>query len=178
MKADEENVVSVAESYPEFEGASDDETAFQQPADEAAPADVPIKVNAPAEDALVNVNVKKPAQLYPVDTTVNRKKKVYVKLDEKPEDEAADDDDDEDEEAYYVPVPSKKKKQSSNGKNPGSGITSYFPISFGSTAGGAIAIANSFSTGKGGTATSHATAYGSPSGQTKRRMASVPAQED
>ncbi|BFF96813.1 translation initiation factor IF-2 [Drosophila madeirensis] len=38
----------------------------------------------------------------------------------------------------------------------------FFPIDFGGTNGGAIAIANSFSTGEGGAATSHAIAYGSP----------------
>lgn len=38
----------------------------------------------------------------------------------------------------------------------------FFPINFGGTSGGAIAIANSFSTGEGGSATSHAIAYGSP----------------
>ncbi|XP_070064035.1 skin secretory protein xP2 isoform X2 [Drosophila virilis] len=38
----------------------------------------------------------------------------------------------------------------------------FFPIDFGGTSGGAIAIANSFSTGEGGSATSHAIAYGSP----------------
>lgn len=46
-------------------------------------------------------------------------------------------------------------------------------MNFGSTAGGAIAVANSFSTGKGGTASSHATAYGSPASRvkdTKRRL--------
>jgi len=38
----------------------------------------------------------------------------------------------------------------------------FFPIDFGGTAGGAIAIANSLSTAEGGSATSHAIAYGSP----------------
>lgn len=46
----------------------------------------------------------------------------------------------------------------------------FFPINFGSTNGGAIAIANSYSTGKGGSATSTATAYGSPaSAELKKR---------
>lgn len=40
--------------------------------------------------------------------------------------------------------------------------TSYFPLQFGENARGAIAIANSFSTGDSGSATSHAVAYGSP----------------
>lgn len=47
----------------------------------------------------------------------------------------------------------------------------FFPVNFGSTSGGAIAIANSYSTGKGGTATSHATAYGSPAKpKSKKRL--------
>ena len=38
----------------------------------------------------------------------------------------------------------------------------YFPVYFKNVEGAAIAIANSYSTGKGGTATSHAVAYGAP----------------
>lgn len=49
-------------------------------------------------------------------------------------------------------------------------LNNFFPISFGSTSGGAIAIANSFSTGKGGTAVSRATAYGSPSKQKLKKQ--------
>ncbi|XP_032310644.1 transcriptional regulatory protein AlgP isoform X1 [Drosophila ananassae] len=44
----------------------------------------------------------------------------------------------------------------------------FFPIDFGGTNGGAIAIANSFSTGEGGSATSHAIAYGSPESASRR----------
>ncbi|XP_037720833.1 E3 ubiquitin-protein ligase RNF12-B isoform X2 [Drosophila subpulchrella] len=44
----------------------------------------------------------------------------------------------------------------------------FFPIDFGGTNGGAIAIANSFSTGEGGSATSHAIAYGSPESAVRR----------
>ncbi|XP_055612586.1 uncharacterized protein LOC129759232 isoform X2 [Uranotaenia lowii] len=46
-----------------------------------------------------------------------------------------------------------------------------FPINFGSTNGGAIAIANSYSTGKGGSAQSTATAYGSPAAAELRKPA-------
>lgn len=60
-------------------------------------------------------------------------------------------------------------------QNPGHGqgswpLNNFFPISFGSTSGGAIAIANSFSTGKGGTAASRATAYGSSSKQKSKKQ--------
>ncbi|KAG5678889.1 hypothetical protein PVAND_008516 [Polypedilum vanderplanki] len=61
--------------------------------------------------------------------------------------------DEEDEDDEDAPIPAKKSSRGSSG-------VSYFPVSFGSTNGGAIAIANSYSTG--GTASSRATAYGSP----------------
>lgn len=61
---------------------------------------------------------------------------------------------------------------------------SYFPIVFrgyggrsgaGGSGGGVTAIANSYSTGKGGVATSHATAYGGPApSKSKKRKAPVP----
>jgi hypothetical protein len=63
--------------------------------------------------------------------------------------------DEEDEETHPV-------RTRTRGGNPNP-FNTYFPVSFGSTNGGAIAIANSFSTGKGGTASSRATAYGSKS---------------
>ncbi|XP_062550483.1 uncharacterized protein LOC134215279 isoform X2 [Armigeres subalbatus] len=49
----------------------------------------------------------------------------------------------------------------------------YFPINFGGVKGGAVAIANSYSTGKKGTATSTATAYGTPVTAELRRGSSV-----
>ncbi|XP_055689684.1 uncharacterized protein LOC129793586 [Lutzomyia longipalpis] len=58
------------------------------------------------------------------------------------------------------------------GQNPsssGSG-SMYFPLRFGSTNGAAIAIANSYSPGRGGSAVSHATAYGSPIDEKKPRQ--------
>lgn len=67
------------------------------------------------------------------------------------EDDDDDDEDDEDEE--FVPVIPFSKK---GGKQP---PHTFFPMSFGRNAGGSIAVANSFSTGK-GSAASHAIAYG------------------
>lgn len=62
----------------------------------------------------------------------NNNKNTPVLNDEEPEN-----DDDEDE-----VIPKKHKNRASSG-------STYFPVSFGSTNGGAIAIANSYSTGKG-----------------------------
>ncbi|XP_055533424.1 uncharacterized protein LOC129723309 isoform X1 [Wyeomyia smithii] len=75
-------------------------------------------------------------------------------------------DSDEDETAVYP-----SRRGASRPAEP----SSYFPINFGGTSGGAIAIANSYSTGKGGSATSTATAYGSPTSSELRR-ATQPAQ--
>nr|XP_029721889.1 uncharacterized protein LOC109416637 isoform X2 [Aedes albopictus] len=73
-----------------------------------------------------------------------------------------------------VAAPEKKKKtvpaRASSGEEENQGTptgqgsigSAFFPINFGSASGGSIAIANSYSTGKGGSATSTATAYGSP----------------
>ncbi|XP_055702801.1 uncharacterized protein LOC129801603 [Phlebotomus papatasi] len=47
-----------------------------------------------------------------------------------------------------------------------------FPMKFGSTDGAAIAIANSYSTGRGGNAVSHATAYGNP--MEKKKFREIP----
>lgn len=85
----------------------------------------------------------------------SKKKKVRVQLDE-------EEDDDEEDDTAFVPYNTK----SNRGGNP---INTFFPVSFGKTSGGAIAVANSFSTGKGGTATSHAIAYGSPSKKSKSK---------
>ncbi|XP_062550481.1 uncharacterized protein LOC134215278 isoform X2 [Armigeres subalbatus] len=49
----------------------------------------------------------------------------------------------------------------------------YFPINFGNTNGGAIAVANSYSTGKNGSSISTATAYGNPVTAELRRSSSL-----
>lgn len=64
-----------------------------------------------------------------------------------------DDDDEDDEDEEFVPVIPVSKK---GGKQP---PHTFFPMSFGRNQGGSIAVANSFSTGK-GSASSHAIAYG------------------
>ncbi|EAT47648.1 AAEL001263-PA [Aedes aegypti] len=57
------------------------------------------------------------------------------------------------------------------GSNDTAAPNTFFPINFGSANGGAIAIANSYSTGKGGSATSTSTAYGTPATSELRRKA-------
>lgn len=91
-------------------------------------------------------------------------KKVFVQL--------------EDEDLDYSPparVPAYAAPQARPTKSPSkkpsqqSPSGSFFPIDFGGTNGGAIAIANAFSTGEGGSASSHAVAYGSPDAARSRK---------
>lgn len=108
----------------------------------------PAEADAPQYDVPAVHEIEEPLaeepQAAPVAPVVipDQKKKVTVQL------ESAE----EDEEEVFV---------GRRGARPALPNT-YFPINFGSTNGGAIAIANSYSTGKGGSAHSTATAYGSP----------------
>ncbi|XP_055628443.1 uncharacterized protein LOC129769932 [Toxorhynchites rutilus septentrionalis] len=76
-----------------------------------------------------------------------------------------------------VAVPAKKKKvivQSDSAEDDVPALpVGFFPINFGSTKGAVIAVANSYSTGKEGTAISTANAHGSPAAAELRRIAPV-----
>lgn len=91
-----------------------------------------------------------------------RKKKVRVELAPVPEVKKTVQEDDEEYEEDDVPFFAKPQKRKNAGQSP----YSFFPLHFGNTSGGAIAVANSFSTSKGG-ASSHAIAYGSPPSKQK-----------
>lgn len=114
-------------------------------------------------------------EIKPADTPVivpqqKKKKKIaYTPVSDSPtesdEDGNSDDDsdDDDNDEDDFVDKKKPGRKQNSWPLN------TFFPMNFGRTSGGAIAIANSFSTGKGGTASSHATAYGSAAKQRSKK---------
>lgn len=153
-------VVSTGEEVPAFDNVipvgeqeaavADEGAAADGAADEAAAvADLPASdfaaADAPAEAAPIV-----PAAVAP--KVVKSKNKVRTQL-------AAIDDDAEDD---FVPFHKKRQQPARNGGDQAAPANTFFPVNFGSTNGGAIAIANSFSTGKGGSATSHAIAYGSP----------------
>ncbi|XP_017137467.1 translation initiation factor IF-2 isoform X2 [Drosophila miranda] len=152
----------------------------------AEPVAVAVEAELPAPAPIAPVAAVVPANRY-----LPAKKKVIVELDQSPEEdepevaaiedeEAVSDDVDEDEEELVVPVkpvvknparrPAAKKPvkaaapAAKPSKKPAAPLPAgtFFPVNFGGTSGGAIAIANSFSTGEGGAATSHAIAYGSP----------------
>lgn len=142
------DALSIAEAYPDAEDTSAllaaDNEIGQLDANEqypVAPADPIVPAPvAPQQDAPVKKN----------------KKKVVAA----PAPVEAEDDEED-----YEPSVTKAGRPSAAAQP-----WSYFPMHFGSTSGGAIAVANSFSTGKGGTATSHATAYGSSAAIKKRRQ--------
>lgn len=100
-------------------------------------------------------------------TTVAPKKKVHIALDIPDKNTSHDDDEDEiDDDDQYPYAPQKPNK----GRG-GSPVYTFFPVSFGRAAGGTIAVANAYSTGK-GAVRSHAIAYGS-NGSSSRRQPAV-----
>lgn len=142
--------LSVAEAYPE----SDDTSALLA-------ADVPIENEIQSDNNNEEYPIAQadpvflpvaPQQDSPFAPPKKNKKKATTPAPVETEEE--------EEEDNYAPFANKKGQQWPN---------SFFPMNFGRTSGGAIAVANSFSTGKGGTATSHATAYGSPATPAKKR---------
>lgn len=142
-----EDAHAIAEAYPEEPNQADSvivtpqrqEEGFNDvvPPSELPPNDTPFaQTDFPI--AAPDVYQPTPAPVAPPKTP-----KVHVVLDE--------DDEDDDNSGSFNPF----------GKQGGRAPPySFFPVNFGRTSGGAIAVANAFSTGK-GAARSHAIAYGS-----------------
>jgi hypothetical protein len=120
----------------------------------------PKELGFPAEAAEVAEPAVEPEVVQAVVPVAPPATKKHVRV------ELESEDDDEDE---FVPFSHKTSVK--NGQSGNVPQSSFFPVNFGSTNGGAIAIANSFSTGKGGHATSHATAYGTPGSKSSKRRA-------
>ncbi|XP_039149461.1 translation initiation factor IF-2 isoform X2 [Drosophila simulans] len=174
----------------DFNFAAEEASVAAAAEEESVPLPV-AEAELPAPAPIAPVAAVVPANRY-----LPAKKKVIVELDQEEEEpqaaaiedeeeveNAVDDDVEEDEEELSVPVkpiiarrPAAKKpvKAASPAgkpsKKPAAPLPAgtFFPIDFGGTNGGAIAIANSFSTGEGGSATSHAIAYGSPESAVRR----------
>ncbi|XP_035913661.1 uncharacterized protein LOC118512813 isoform X1 [Anopheles stephensi] len=151
-----------AEAVPENEIPFSDEGALDQDSNVGTELDFPLENEEPLEDIPASVPLAVPTTV-----TDKRKKKVTVQLDS-----ASAEDDQEDEEVSFG-------TRRGSGSRPSAGGSGgpMFPVTFGSTNGGAIAIANSYSTGKGGSATSHATAYGSPASVPEERRRAVVLQQ-
>lgn len=138
------NVQSVADTYPGEQFPLQDEVQHDVSAVHELEAEEPI-----ADEPAAVVPAAVPAVI-----PEKKKKKVTVQLDSAEEEEH-------------------DTQVSRRGGSRPAAPNAYFPINFGSASGGAIAIANSYSTGKGGSATSTATAYGSPATAELRRSAPV-----
>uniref|UniRef100_A0A0A1XDS8 Probable rRNA maturation factor n=1 Tax=Zeugodacus cucurbitae TaxID=28588 RepID=A0A0A1XDS8_ZEUCU len=137
----------------------------------AAESEAPAAGSAVASKGIdVNVNLPAPAPIAPVAKPARRylpanKKKVVVELEH-----AADAEDDadsavavqDDEDVEDEPLPPRRSVARKPARAKPLPAGTFFPVDFGGATGGAIAIANSFSTGEGGAATSHAIAYGNP----------------
>ncbi|XP_035785961.1 uncharacterized protein LOC118463477 isoform X2 [Anopheles albimanus] len=168
-------IQSFAEAYP-AEASPENDIPFGDESDLLGDAEgTALDTPASNDDALFDLPVV-PAVAAP-GVPDKRKKKVTttVQLDSASGEEEQDDDE-ADEEQTAVSVGTRRGSSSSSSR-PASSAGPMFPVTFGSTNGGAIAIANSYSTGKGGSATSHATAYGSPAAIPEERRRSVSAQQ-
>ncbi|XP_065074087.1 uncharacterized protein LOC135698127 [Ochlerotatus camptorhynchus] len=154
LPAQDSNVQSVAEAYPEEQFPLEDVPQDGQfPLEYVPQYDVPAVHEVEAEEPIADEPVAA-APAVPAMIPDKKKKKVTVQLDS----------DEEEEQDSQV-----SRRGASRPATP----SAYFPINFGSTNGGAIAIANSYSTGKGGSAVSTATAYGNPVTAELRRSAPV-----
>lgn len=158
---EQDDAVSIAEAYP----ANDEEdeapaVAADEPQHDEEFLEAPLAPIAPVADALPLV----PA----VASLVPKKNKVTVQLDT-----AADEEEDEvavQQDEIPVYRKTNRRPAARPAAPPSNPINTYFPINFGNTNGGAIAIANSYSTGQKGGARSHAIAYGSPASAAKKQQ--------
>ncbi|KAJ6641572.1 hypothetical protein Bhyg_06512 [Pseudolycoriella hygida] len=143
------NALSVAESFPEEDEPNDPD--LQQENDVLFEPNPPISYEPlPQKESISPVA----PTVTPAKPIVAQPPKINVDIENVEDDEE------------IIPV-NTKKQPPSQGSWP---LHNFFPITFGSSSGGAIAIANSFSTGKGGTAASRATAYGSSSKQKLKKQ--------
>lgn len=172
------NVEAIAEAYPEepIQGTVQFDQGEEQ-YNEVVPLNAAPAVSDTPNDATENVAPTVPLapfepegkvvaveepQVQPTQAPVVPKKKVHIALDI-PEKHEQNDYDEQDDDQYPY-APQKPGKPSRNGGSP---VYTFFPVSFGRAAGGTIAVANAYSTGK-GAVRSHAIAYGS-NGSSRRQ---------
>lgn len=162
---DDEHVHAIAEAYPEQYPLDQGEKNIPAEEDQEEPINEVIpqpesslsktpEAQQPQENPIFQADAPAEERPYPALNPIvkNPRKDVRVELEE-------------DEEDAVVPYGRRGSQAQPQPHH------TFFPVNFGSTSGGAIAIANSYSTGKGGTATSHATAYGSPAKpKSKKRL--------
>lgn len=154
-----------------------EDTSEELPADDAKTVLVVEEPTPVIQDIPEPIHIVPAAPVPPAKTTrvfsarrpsyVPQRRKVYVPL----------------EQEEYVPVYNRqvvkpKKEIEEEEEKPFPFGASLFPIKFGDTSGAAIAIANSFTTSKGGSSKSQAVAYGSGSEAFKARQAGKSQQAD
>lgn len=161
------NVEAIAEAFPEepIEGAVqyDQDESYQEviPLNAAPATEAPIVNQAPKQEIVVPV----PDEQQQVQTTESPKKKVHISLDIPDNTEIHDETESDDDDAYTPPKPQRPNRPAAAAG--GSPMYTFFPVTFGRTGGGTIAVANAYSTGK-GAVRSHAIAYGT-SGASRRQ---------
>lgn len=145
------NVEAIAEAYPEEPIQGTVQYDQDEPYNEVIPLNAAPVSQQPNENVAPKQEVvTEEAQ---IQTTIAPKKKVHISLDI-PDNSNTHDETESDEDEAYPYAPQKPNKQSG-----GSPMYTFFPVSFGRAAGGTIAVANAYSTGK-GAVRSHAIAYG------------------
>lgn len=178
QNANDANVEAIAEAYPEDSPAQDtvlydNEQQNQPNLNEVIPLNVaPVSENDDNKAVVIQEEPVAPTTLAPPPPTtattaipVVPKKKVHIALDI-PDASTSDDDENDNVEDDYPARPQKPNRQN-KGQSP---TYTYFPLTFGRTAGGTVAIANAYSTGK-GAVRSHAIAYGTSSGLSRQQAA-------
>lgn len=178
QNANDGNVEAIAEAYPEDSPAQDtvlyDSEQQREPnLNEVIPLNVaPVSENDKAviiqEEPVAPTTLASPTTTTVAATTVvpvAPKKKVHIALDI-PDASNSDDDEHDNVEDDYPARPQKPNRQN-KGQSP---TYTYFPLSFGRTTGGTVAIANAYSNGKGGVR-SHAIAYGTSNGLSRQQAA-------
>lgn len=146
------NVEAIAEAYPEDPIEGTVQFDHDGPYPEVVPLAAAPSVTEPPRDSIAPKQ-EIATDVPQIQTTVAPKKKVHISLDIPDANENDETENDEDNGVYpYAP-------QKPNKAGAGSPTYTYFPVTFGRAAGGTIAVANAYSTGK-GAVRSHAIAYG------------------
>lgn len=131
------------------------------PLNVAPVTEAPIVNQAPKQE--ISVTIPDEQQVQP---TESPKKKVHISLDIPDNTEIHDEVESDDDSSYTPQRPQKPNRPSASGGSP---VYTLFPVSFGRAAGGTIAVANAYSTGK-SAVRSHAIAYGSSSASRRQAI--------
>lgn len=161
---DDGNVEAIAEAFPEEPIDGTVQYDQDEPYHEVIPlnavpvTEAPNAIKAPKQEISVTVPDEQQVQ-----ATESPKKKVHISLDIPDNTEIHDETENDDDDQFTPQKPQKPNRPSSGG----SPMYTFFPVTFGRAAGGTIAVANAYSTGK-GAVRSHAIAYGT-SGASRRQ---------